>query len=156
MLARLALFVATVVPVPGPVLRTFSAPSCDRCAGHRGVTIGSTPGSQVRAPVAGTVVFSGRVADRRYVVIVPARAARTALRTGIVKVTVGWMASVGSEVIEGVPVAEGQALGSAGESTYLSVRVDGVHVEPLRALGLGWARLRGTGGVLVGPGRARR
>ena len=156
MLARLALLVTSVVPVPGPVLRTFSAPSCERCAGHRGVTIGSVPGSVVRAPVAGTVVFAGRVADRHYVVIAPARAARTQRRAGIVKVTVGWMTRIGSDVVEGGPVAEGQVLGSTGESTYLSVRVDGVHVEPLRALGLGWARLRGSGGVLVGPGRARR
>ena len=103
----------------------------------------------MRSPVAGRVEFAGDVAGRLYVVVLADRSSR-AVGPAPVKVTVGWMESVDPGLASGQPVAEGERIGSSGPATHLSVRVNGVHVEPLAALGLGWARLRGAGGVLVG------
>jgi murein DD-endopeptidase MepM/ murein hydrolase activator NlpD len=135
-----------VPPVSGPIIQHFVAPSCQRCAGHRGVTIATRPGQQVVAALPGKISFVGEVAELTYVVQV--------IRPGV-KVTYGWLTpqvqmSVGDEV------ASGQILGWAGEKTYLGVRVRGVYVEPLRYLGLSGTRLRGTGGVVVGRARSAR
>ena len=147
--ARVLVLIAIVVPVPGPVVQRFVAPACERCAGHRGVTIASGPGLVVRAPAAGVVSFAGDVAGSLYVVIAVDQVGR-ATAAPAVKVTVGRLAVIGPDVLEGVRLAEGQEIGKSGPLTHLSVRVKGVHVEPLLALGLGWVRLRGPGGVLVG------
>ena len=145
-----ASLLSVVAPVPGPVVQRFVAPACQRCAGHRGVTIASAAGDPVRTPVAGTVAFAGAVAGRNYVVVVPS--VRSGAGAAMVKVAIGWMVAIESGLAPGTRVAEGQRIGTAGETTHLSVRVNGTHVEPLAAMGLGWARLRGPGGVLVGRG----
>lgn len=133
--------VAPVVPVSGPVLEGFRAPACQRCPGRRGVVIGSHPGAHVRAVRSGSVTFSGQVGGRLYVVqnIAPG-----------VRVTYGWLASVSDHNV-GDEVMAGEVVGTAAERTYLGVRVGQVYVEPLRYLGLGGARLRGAGQVIVGP-----
>jgi hypothetical protein len=72
-----------------------------------------------------------------------------------VKVTYGWM-EIAEGLAAGDAVDQGQPLGVAGDKTYLGVRRGSVYIEPLRYLGLGWARLRGLGGVVVGlAGSAR-
>ena len=151
-----ALVVSVVAPVPGPVVQRFVAPACDRCAGRRAVTIRSEPGHVVVAPVSGVVTFAGTVAEHLFVSILPASASASGSTGRRVVVTVGWLAGIADGVTEGAGVVEGGRIGTAGESTRLSVRVNGVHVEPLRALGLGWSRLRGPGGVLVGRGALPR
>lgn len=130
-----AMMLGCVVPVAGPVVRQFEAPACERCAGHRGITIGSTGGAPVVAVAEGTIRFVGTVGGRVYVVqqVGPE-----------VLVTYG---DVDARVEQGVHVKKGQTLARAGESTYLSVRQNGVHREPLRALGFGRARLVGPGNV---------
>lgn len=132
------LALAVVPPVPGPVTQHFVAPTCQRCAGHRGITIDNPDGVAAVSPVAGTVSFAGTVAHRWYVVVQP--------RPGVL-VTVGHLASI--EVSVGDVVGEGQQVGVAGASTYLGVRVRGVYVEPLGFLGFGRVRLVG-GGAVVG------
>lgn len=119
-----------VVPIPGAVIRHFEPPVCERCAGHRGVTIRTDPGDSVVAATNGVVEFAGVVGGRLYVVqrVSPA-----------IRVTYGALASV--SVQSGKAMSAGEVLGAAGESTYLSVRVGETHVEPLRALGLGRSRL---------------
>jgi hypothetical protein len=88
----------------------------------------------------------GEVAGKTYVVQLIAPG---------VKVTYGWL-EIANELAEGDEVVQGQYLGTAGGRTYLGVRRGGVYIEPLRFLGLGWARLRGPGGVVVGlAGSAR-
>ena len=138
--------VRPIAPVDGPVVRRFVAPACQRCTGHRGVTIASAPGQPVRAVLSGVITFAGEVAGNTYVVqrIAPG-----------VKVTYGWLGLTES-LSQGDLVNQGQALGRAGDRTYLGVRVGSHYVEPLRALGLGWARLSGPGQVVVGlAGSAR-
>ena len=138
--------VGPVVPVPGPVLEGFRAPACERCAGRRGVVIGSQPGAVVRAVRSGYITYAGHVGGRLYVVqrISPD-----------VRVTYGWLAVVG-DIAVGEEVKGGQALGIAAERTYLGVRIGQTYIEPLRYLGLGGARLRGPGHVIVGPRVASR
>ena len=137
---------APISPVSGAVIQRFVAPACLRCSGHRGVTIASTPGQSVRAVMPGTITFTGQVAGRNYVVELIAPG---------VKVTYGWLDSLG-EMTEGDAVTQGQVLGEAGLRTYLGVRKGTQYVEPLRFLGLGWAQLRGPGGVVVGAAGSAR
>ena len=133
----ISLALSAVPPVPGPVTQHFVAPSCQRCAGHRGITIDNSDGVTVMSPVAGTVTFAGSVAHQLYVVVGPSPG---------VLVTVGRLAEV--TVREGDDVAEGQPIGTSGAATYLGVRVRGVYVEPLRFLGFGRVRLVGRGAVV--------
>lgn len=123
-----------VVPVPGKIVRHFDPPVCERCAGHRGVTLQTASGVNMVASASGLVEFVGTVGERLYVV---QRVSPT------VRVTYGDLAS--AEVEKGATVSAGDTLGVSGESTYLSVRVGDKHVEPLRALGLGRPRLVPSG-----------
>ena len=68
--------VPPVAPVRGVVVDGFRAPACQRCAGHRGVTIATTTGTPVRAVTAGVIVFVGQVARVLYVVEDIGRGAR--------------------------------------------------------------------------------
>ncbi len=146
LLVSIVLTVVPVVPVPGPLLEGFRAPACQRCAGRRGVVIGSRPGDIVRAVRSGQITFVGQVGGLVYVVqnISPG-----------VRVTYGWLASTSRSEV-GDQILAGHPLGIAGERTYLGVRVGQTYVEPLRYLGLGGARLRGPGHVIVGPRVASR
>lgn len=138
--------VRPIAPVNGQVVQRFVAPACERCAGHRGVTIASRGGQPVRAVLPGVITFVGEVAGNTYVVELIAPG---------VKVTYGWM-EIAEGLAAGDAVDQGQPLGVAGDRTYLGVRRGSVYIEPLRYLGLGWARLRGPGGVVVGlAGSAR-
>ncbi|MGA0117589.1 MAG: peptidoglycan DD-metalloendopeptidase family protein [Ilumatobacteraceae bacterium] len=119
-----------MVPVPGALIRHFQAPACERCAGHRGVTLRTAMGDSVVAVANGEVDFVGEVGGTLYVV---QRVAPT------IRVTYGHLATV--LIRQGVRLSAGEPLGAAGETTYLSVRVGETHVEPLRALGLGRPRL---------------
>jgi murein DD-endopeptidase MepM/ murein hydrolase activator NlpD len=56
-------------PSPGPVVRAFDPPEQDWKPGHRGVDLGVTPGTVIRAAAAGTVTFSGTLAGRGVVVV---------------------------------------------------------------------------------------
>ena len=135
-----------VPPVTGPIIQHFVAPPCQRCAGHRGVTIATRAGQQVVAVLPGVVSYVGEVAGLTYVVQV--------IRPGV-KVTYGWLTPE-AQLAEGDEIAAGALVGWAGERTYLGVRIEGRYVEPLRYLGLGGGRLRGAGGVVVGrTGSAR-
>lgn len=133
----ISLALSAIPPVPGPVTRHFVAPACQRCAGHRGITINNADGVVAVSPVSGTVTFAGSVARQLYVVVETSPG---------VLVTVGRLAVVA--VHEGDDLAEGQTIGVSGATTYLGVRVRGVYVEPLRFLGFGRARLVGRGAVV--------
>lgn len=133
-----AIAVLAIAPVDGAVVRSFDPPACDRCSGHRGVTIASQAGASIRSPLAGEVTFAGAIGGQLYVVVAVAPQ---------VRVTVGHMASVSSGITPGVHVRQGTELARADSTTYLSVRHGAGHRDPLRSLGLGRARLAGNGGV---------
>ena len=128
-----------VPPVRGTVIDGFRAPACQRCAGHRGVTIATTTGTPVRAVTAGVIVFVGQVARVLYVVQDIGRGAR---------VTYGRLGS--SSILVGSSVAAGQAIGVSSGQFYLGVRVHGSYVNPLQFLGFGHGHLVGRGSVIVG------
>ena len=135
---RLAVSTVVVIPVQGQVVRGFDPPACERCAGHRGVTVGARPGSMVVAVLAGPVEFVGEVAGRIYVV--------QRVAAGV-RVTYGGLSQVAPGVTAGGRLGPGEAVGETPGEAYLSVRLGDLHVEPLRALGIGRARLVGPGGV---------
>lgn len=120
-----------VAPVTGPVVEQFRAPACERCAGHRGVTIATNPGDIVRAAVDGEIVFVGEVAGVAYVV---------ERISADVRVTYGLLQPL-SSVVVGQRVVSGQPVGIAQSRVYIGVRVGVRPVHPLRYLGLGGARL---------------
>jgi len=131
--------VPPVAPVRGVVIDGFRAPACQRCAGHRGVTIATTTGTPVRAVTAGVIVFVGQVALVLYVVEDIGRGAR---------VTYGHLAS--SSIVAGSTVAAGETIGVSSDQLYLGVRVCGSYVNPLQFLGFGQGHLVGRGSVKVG------
>jgi murein DD-endopeptidase MepM/ murein hydrolase activator NlpD len=131
--------VPPVAPVRGVVVDGFRAPACQRCVGHRGVTIATTTGTPVLAVTAGVIVFVGQVARVLYVVEDIGRGAR---------VTYGRLRS--TSVVIGSTVATGQAIGVSFDRLYLGVRVHGSYVNPLQFLGFGHGRLVGRGSVIVG------
>jgi septal ring factor EnvC (AmiA/AmiB activator) len=134
-----AMVMAVVPPVPpvrGTVATSFRPPACERCAGHRGVTVATKPGSEVRAVRRGLITFAGTVALLTYIV--------QEIEPGV-RVTYGWLAD--TAVNEGDIVEAGAVIGHTAAQTYIGVRVGETYVDPLRRLG--FARPR-----LVGPQRA--
>ncbi|MEH0111348.1 M23 family metallopeptidase [Tersicoccus sp. MR15.9] len=110
------------------VLRPFDAPEQQWSAGHRGVDLAGGPGSAVRSPAAGTVVFVGVVVDRPVLAIAHA----DGLRTSVEPVT--------ATVHRGDRVAAGQVVGQlAGGRSHCSpatclhwgVRLGEDYVDPL-------------------------
>jgi len=94
-------------PVDGPVLRPFSLGDDPYAAGqHRGIDIAATPGSPVRAPVAGTVSFAGSVpgGGRTLTLLTDDGYAVTLVHLGGIAVT------------RSSAVAEGVAVGTIGPS----------------------------------------
>ena len=131
--------VPPVAPVRGIVVDGFRAPACQRCAGHRGVTIATTTGTPVRAVTSGVIVFVGQVARVLYVVEDIGNGARVAY---------GRLRS--SSIVVGSSVAAGETIGVSSDKLYLGVRVHGSYVNPLQFLGFGRGRLVGRGSVIVG------
>ena len=54
------------------VVRDFDAPASEWGPGHRGLDLAAKTGTTVRAPVSGSVSFSGRVVDRVVITITTA------------------------------------------------------------------------------------
>lgn len=150
--AFLALFLSCIPAVPpsdlpGPVTRPFVAPACQRCSGHRGITVAAPAGANVRALVPGTVTFDGQVANRRFVVM---RAAPGVL------VTYGDLS--GPRLVTGTDLGRGAVLGVSAGSVYVGVRRNGAPVDPRFVVGAATARLLPPAGLAcpVGPAETRR
>lgn len=142
LLTVVAVVSACMSPVRGAVVRQFDPPACERCAGHRGVTVATEPGDEVVAVTDGVIVFSGTVGGRTYVV--------QQVSPGVLVTYGGVVAPVATDA----RLTKGERVADATEATYLSVRVRGDHREPLRALGIGRVRLVGPGNV-GGAGHSR-
>ena len=123
------------MPVTGPLVRGFDARAGPYGPGHRGIDIAAPVGELVRAPTAGRVVFAGPVAGVNWVTLMAAPG---------VLVTLGPLldpAVTATRVRSKAPVGRvgpGHAATRAGPATpatlHLSVRVDGVYVDPLAYL----------------------
>jgi murein DD-endopeptidase MepM/ murein hydrolase activator NlpD len=115
------------MPLAGPVVRGFELPAGPFGPGHRGVDVGARVGELVRAPAAGRVVFAGPVAGTSWVTLL---------------VVPGVMVTVGP-LLPDRRLAAGRVRALAvvgtvgpghGEALHVSLRVDGVYVDPLRYL----------------------
>src|SRR6476469_2660154 len=107
-----------LVPVPA-VVAGFDPPSSPWGAGHRGVDLLGSPGQPVRAAMAGTVSFVGRIAGLGIVVV-----DHGATRTTYEPVT--------AAVDRGAQVAAGDRLGA--------LELGGSHCPPRACLHWGWIR----------------
>lgn len=112
-------------PVPGKAVRPF-APAEE--GGHWGVDLSSPRGGVVRAPVTGTVTFSGTVAGMRSVTLAP---------SSRVRVSLSYLSEVW--VAKSQRVRAGQPLGRSGAdrglwAVHLSLRMDGRYLDPSPAL----------------------
>ena len=111
------------MPMTGTMVRGFEAPAGPYGPGHRGVDLAAAVGERVGAPAAGRVVFAGPVAGRVWVSLLVAPG---------VLVTVGPLldpVAAGRRVRALDPVGR---LGPGHDGTlHLSLRVDGVYVDPL-------------------------
>ena len=116
-----------VAPVTGRIVERYVEPSCDRCAGRRGVTVAVADGAVVRATGAGRVSFAGPVGGALWVVqeVAPG-----------VRVTYGRLATIADGLSTGADLEAGRPLGTAHERVYLGVRVGETPRDPL----LCWAR----------------
>ena len=125
------------MPVTGAVVRGFDARAGPYGPGHRGIDISAPVGATVRAPAAGRIGFAGPVAGTTWVSLVVAPGVRVTLGPLLDPVTAG-------RVLSRAPVGrvgpghragptEGAGPGS-GATLHLSVRVDGVYVDPLAYL----------------------
>ena len=132
MLRSFAAIALLIPPVPGPVIRGFEATG-PYAPGQRGVLFRTEPGELVIAPVSGRVSFAGSVAGRPIVTI------STTISGGVP--TAGGMAAGTYKIslspmavplpIVGTVVSNGQILGAtAGDRLLLTVRKDGVYVDP--------------------------
>ena len=113
------------------VIDQFRAPSCKWCSGNRGIEYRTEPGSVVTAAADGIATFVGSVAGTNYVVI---KTIKTIENNNLL-VTHGRLRSV--SVKSGTVIAAGQAIGAAGESLYIGVRVNGQYTDPRQCAGLG-------------------
>jgi murein DD-endopeptidase MepM/ murein hydrolase activator NlpD len=116
------------MPLAGPIVRGFEVPTGTYGPGHRGLDVGGRIGEAVRAPAGGRVEFAGPVAGRTWVSLLVAPG---------VMVTVGPLLDVrvtaGRRVRALAPVGRlGPGHGPGhGMTVHLSLRVDGVYLDPL-------------------------
>jgi hypothetical protein len=137
------------MPVTGAVVRGFDARAGPYGPGHRGIDISAPVGATVRAPAAGRIGFAGPVAGTTWVSLLVAPGVRVTLGPLLDPVTAGRVASraplgrlgpghgAGSTERAGSPEGTGSvevAGPGPGVTLHLSVRVDGVYVDPLAYL----------------------
>jgi hypothetical protein len=129
------------MPVTGSVVRGFDARAGPFGPGHRGIDIAAPVGSTVRAPAAGRIVFAGPVAGTTWISLLVAPGVRVTLgplldpaRTGEVSSRAP-LGQVGPGHGPGSGPGMGQRAGPGwGATLHLSVRVDGVYLDPLAYL----------------------
>ncbi len=117
------------MPVTGPLVRGFDARAGPFGPGHRGIDIAAPVGELVRAPTAGRVVFAGPVAGVNWVTLVVAPGVLVTL--GPVLDPVVTATRVRSKAPVGRIGPGHAATPAAPAALHLSVRVDGVYVDPL-------------------------
>lgn len=112
----------TAAPVDGAVVEPFAP--VGRYAGHWGIDFAAPLGTDVRAPVGGTVSFAGSVAGRLSVSIDHGRGMVTSL---------SYLSEVlvrrGQRVVVGETVAH-SGVAHGRDAVHLSLRIDGTYVDP--------------------------
>jgi murein DD-endopeptidase MepM/ murein hydrolase activator NlpD len=105
----------------------FRQPSCDRCAGNRGIEYSTKPGTPIIAGASGVVSFSGVVANKKYIVIKTAAGRR---------LTYGSILT--SDLRIGNSVVVGQIIGTTSNMLYFGLResmaLGDIYVDPAKYL----------------------
>jgi murein DD-endopeptidase MepM/ murein hydrolase activator NlpD len=105
----------------------FRQPSCDRCAGNRGIEYLMQPGTPIIAGASGVVSFSGVVANKKYLVIKTAAGRR---------LTYGSILT--SDLRIGNSVVVGQIIGTTSNMLYFGLRestaLGYIYVDPAKYL----------------------
>lgn len=118
-----AVLCAVEAPVRAPISEKFREPSCQWCAGKRGIEYATDLGTTVGAGVSGTIWFAGLVGGVIYVVV---------------RATSGMLVTHGrlreAYVQTGDTVILGEPIGQASERLYFGVRIDGRYIDPLRCM----------------------
>ena len=125
------------MPVTGAVVRGFDARAGPFGPGHRGIDISAPVGATVRAPAAGRIGFAGPVAGTTWVSLLVAPGVRVTLGPLLDPVTAGRVSSRAplGRLGPGHRAGSTERAGSgSGATLHLSVRVDGVYVDPLAYL----------------------
>ena len=128
---------AVWMPVTGSVVRGFDARAGPFGPGHRGIDIAAPVGATARAPAAGRIVFAGPVAGTTWVSLLVAPGVRVTLGPLLDPVTDGRVPSRAPLGRVGPGHGAGtleRAESGWGSTLHLSVRVDGVYVDPLAYL----------------------
>lgn len=120
------------------VTRSFDRPPNEFAAGHRGVDLGSTPWSPVRAAGEGVVVFAGMVAGRPVVSIDHAGGLRTTYEPVDPSVAAGQLVARGSPV---GTLAGGHAGCPRTACLHWGLRTGESYLDPLSLLRLPRIRL---------------
>ena len=119
-----AKFVSCVLvsPIATPhvasIIDPFRQPSCERCAGNRGIEYSTKIGTPIVASANGTISFYGMVGGKRYLVI-RTNAGR--------RLTYGSIAN--STLRTGDDVLASQIIGTTGSMLYFGVRESSIHVD---------------------------
>ena len=128
------------MPVAGPVVRGFEAGAGPYGPGHRGIDIATPAGSNVGTPAAGRVVFVGPVAGSTWVSLLVAPGVVVTLGPLLdPAVAKGRFLRPNARVGQAAPGhgagdPAGKVASAEGAVLHLSVRVDGVYVDPLAYL----------------------
>jgi murein DD-endopeptidase MepM/ murein hydrolase activator NlpD len=116
------------MPLRGAVVRGFDARAGPYGPGHRGIDIAAFEGAIARAPAAGKVAFAGPVAGTTWVSVLVAPGVRVTLGP-LLDPTAATRVRLREPLGR---VGPGHHVG--GATLHLSVRVDGVYVDPLAYL----------------------
>ncbi|HEU4480400.1 MAG TPA: M23 family metallopeptidase, partial [Actinomycetota bacterium] len=115
-----------IPPVDAPLVRRFEPPEAAWGPGHRGVDFALPPGTAIRAPADGTVVFAGSVAGLRVVTLSHGDGLET---------TYSFLSDVTVE--EGLRVSQGHWVGRSGEThpggspgLHWGAKLGGAYVDP--------------------------
>ena len=112
------------------VVRDFDAPASEWGPGHRGLDLGARPGTTVRAPVSGSVSFSGRVVDRVVITITTADGEKVTLEPVKLDEEPPKTVRAGERIGR---VARGHC---SGGCLHIGLRVDDQYRSPARELGI--------------------
>lgn len=120
--ASLVVSVCLSLPANATVADPFRKPSCERCAGNRGVELIVSEGDVLRAGLDAEVSFSGQVGGVLYVVL-------RARQDPNLRVTYGGLREITVPTMH--TVRRGDAIGVVGERLHLGLRRGDQYLDPL-------------------------
>jgi len=124
---------------PHEVVRRFEKPPQNWLPGHRGVDLGSTPDSEVRAAGSGRVVFTGFVAGRPVISIEHGSGLRTTYEPVVAAVVAGSTVQAGQMIGH---LLAGHPRCTAAACLHWGLRRGDEYLDPLRLVSPPRVRLK--------------